>query len=396
MIKNTIHELTSSSIARWTLVSDLHTGFEHHPTVDQKMEKEREYESLLQRVPVSRNGYETLSLGQRARVRARVRTLIGKSLSNSTNGVGDRFFEDCERVAELFVQKAREFDACLPESDIHQALRNVWVFNSIQQYMGLQVGFTHPSFAYSLLYPYTDNWLDSDEPSRQDKQDFVRWLALRVEGGESGTEEVQKVQISNLIGMIEEGYPRKKFPEVYQSLLAILNAQRQSLRLQRTLPEDDEAALLPLSVAKGGTSVLADGILVQGELEPSHVEALFEYGVLLQLIDDLQDVDEDIRSGHWTPFAHALKRGYLDAITNRLFNYTRAVLTMMGKHAADQGRELCQIIERSCIGLVIEAVARHQLHYTAAYLEKVESVSPVRLSYLGSLRVRLERSYSGS
>jgi hypothetical protein len=393
VIKNIIDELTSSSISRWTSASDLHHGFKDHLTVDQKVEKEREYESLLQRAPVSRRGYESLSLGQRARVRARVRALIGKTLSHSRNGVGDRFFEDCERVAESFIQRAREFDAFLPESDIHQALRNVWVFNSIQQYLGLQVGFTHPSFAYSLLYPYTDNWLDSDEPSRKEKQDFVRWLGLRVEGEESETEETQKVLISNLIGMIEEDYPRRRFPEVYQSLLAILDAQRQSLRLQNTPPEVDEAKLLPLSVAKGGTSVLADGFLVQGKLEPSHVEALFEYGVLLQLIDDLQDVDEDIHSGHWTPFAHALKRGFLDAITNRLFNYTRAVLAEMGKHAAEQGKDLCQIIERSCIGLIIEAVARHQSHYTVTFLEKMESVSPVRLSYLGSLRMRLERRY---
>jgi hypothetical protein len=393
MFKHNIDELTLNSLSRWALVPDAQPGFKDHVTLRQKKEREKEYDLLLQKAPLSSGGYKSMGPDERARARARVRTLVGMTLSHTKDGLGGRFFEDCERVAETFVGKAKEFDPTLPENDIHQALRNVWVFNSIQHYLGHPVEFTQPSFAYSLLYPYTDNWLDSTGPTGEEKQDYVRWLTKRVEGEETAAGVVRSMPVSNLIRMIEVRFPRHVFPEVYQSLLAILSAQKESLRLHNTPPEAYEATLLPLTVKKGGTSVLADGFLVSGNLTHSHAEVLFEYGVLLQLIDDLQDVDEDVCSGHWTPFARALRLGVLDAITNRLFNFTRAVLATMGRHSTEEGAELCQIIERSCVGLVMEAVARHQSYYSVTFLEMLESFSPVRLSYLGSLRVRLEERY---
>jgi hypothetical protein len=99
--------------------------------------------------------------------------------------------------------------------------------------------------------------------------------------------------LGRLIRMIEEEYPRPIFPDVHASLRAIHRAQIESLRLHDAPDHDYESELLPLTITKGGTSVLADGYLVTGDLSSSHAEAVFGYGVLLQLIDDLQDVDED-------------------------------------------------------------------------------------------------------
>ena len=51
----------------------------------------------------------------------------------------------------------------------------------------------------------------------------------------------------------------------------------------------DEQALLNFSIAKGGASVLTDACLVRGSLTDDEAKFMFAYGVVLQLMDDVQD-----------------------------------------------------------------------------------------------------------
>ena len=44
--------------------------------------------------------------------------------------------------------------------EIGQAMRNVWIMNISQVLLNVEVKFTNAIFAYSMLYPYTDNILD--------------------------------------------------------------------------------------------------------------------------------------------------------------------------------------------------------------------------------------------
>src|SRR5688572_5851656 len=63
-------------------------------------------------------------------------------------------------VSEEFVRLARTFDPTLSGEDIYQAGRNAWTANGLQWLLGLAVQITPSILAYSLLYPYTDNYLD--------------------------------------------------------------------------------------------------------------------------------------------------------------------------------------------------------------------------------------------
>ena len=53
---------------------------------------------------------------------------------------------------------ARKFDDDLPIGDIMQAMRNVWISNALQLLFGKEVYYSKANFAYSMLYPYTDNY----------------------------------------------------------------------------------------------------------------------------------------------------------------------------------------------------------------------------------------------
>jgi hypothetical protein len=64
------------------------------------------------------------------------------------------------RTTREFVENLKAFDPDLKIENVYQALRNVWIMNSLQIYLYLPIEYSDAIFAYSLIYPYTDNSLD--------------------------------------------------------------------------------------------------------------------------------------------------------------------------------------------------------------------------------------------
>jgi hypothetical protein len=64
---------------------------------------------------------------------------------------------------------ARPFDACLSTDNIVQACRNAWTACGLQPLLGERVGITSSILGYSLLYPYSDNYLDRADISTEEK-----------------------------------------------------------------------------------------------------------------------------------------------------------------------------------------------------------------------------------
>jgi len=69
------------------------------------------------------------------------------------------FQEDFVRSTQMFVEKVKEFDPEFAIENVYQALRNAWIMNSIQMYLGLDVKLCDSLFAYSMIYPYMDNYM---------------------------------------------------------------------------------------------------------------------------------------------------------------------------------------------------------------------------------------------
>ncbi len=61
-----------------------------------------------------------------------------------------------------FLKVARHYDSEITIEDAFQAMRNVWIMNGLQLLMGMEIKLTPSVFAYSMLYPYTDNYLDDN------------------------------------------------------------------------------------------------------------------------------------------------------------------------------------------------------------------------------------------
>ena len=307
-----VHQLTEKYATLWRELPDTMPESSRRFTPWQQRENERKLESHLKEISTSFELNEGVPDADKPHISLdAIKAILGSSLL-SHDLLGNRYFEESERATKRFVREAREFDSTLSESDIHQAFRNLWVFNSIQMIFGREIELTPSSFAYSLLYPVTDNGLDSSGRTSDDKRAYVGWLSRWFEDGYCQPVDDWTEKTAELLLMIEQEYPRPEFCNVYLSLQAIHEAQTKSLLLQNIPPGYNEEDLTAITIEKGGTSVLVDGFLAAGCLNLAEADSFFEYGVLLQLIDDLRDVDEDRTNGHSTPFLRMVEGDGLD------------------------------------------------------------------------------------
>ena len=287
-------------------------------------------------------------------------------------------------ASEEFVRLSREFDPGLTGEDIYQAGRNAWTANGLQWLMGVPVRTTPSILAYSLHYPYTDNYLDDPGIAVPTKLAFNERFGLRLMGESILAHDRQERIIFELIRMIEEEYDRSVYPGVFQSLLDIHRAQVGSLALLHRDAVPGEVDVLGLSFDKGGTSVLADGYLVNGSLAEAQREYTYGHGIFAQLLDDLEDIEQDSQAGRLTMYSQPAGHWPLDALANRTFHFGRSVLS--GLDCFDVEEPVRRLIERGADLLLIEAIGRLDHHYSPSYLGELEAHSPFHFSFLRQRR----------
>ena len=286
--------------------------------------------------------------------------------------------EFTENVAE-FARMARRFDPLVSVADIYQAGRNVVTTHLLQLLWGLPVELNPAIFAYSMLYPYSDNYLDDPDLTPDDKLAFSERFRQRLLGKDIQPANANEQRIFALVTMIEEQYERLSYPHVYGSLLAIHQGQTKSLAmLHKAGPY--EVDVLGISLEKGGTSTLADGYLAAGNLTPLQAEFAFGLGAFLQLGDDLEDVLQDQKSGIQTVFTQNAAAWPLDGVTNRTMQFGLKVLELL--EALKTPWILQDFIQKSLFQPFVTAIHRARWLYTKRYRRDVEALSAFRYSHL--------------
>ncbi len=287
-------------------------------------------------------------------------------------------------------RNARRFDPSINAEDIYQATRNAWTAGGLQMLLGHEMRLTPAIFAYSMLYPYTDNYLDDTRISSEEKRKFNARIRQRLSGEMIAPNDKAETNIWELFELIEGQYPCAEFPQVYASLLAIHRAQENSLRQQRSSLSLNTADILKLSFEKGGASVLADGHLAAGSLSREEAQFIFGWGALLQLVDDLQDLRQDRRDGGRTIFTQAAGSVPLDQLTSHTLSFGHQVMRRM-----DQMPIHCQplkgMIQKSYMSLLIWSAGECAEFYTRDYLAELETHSPFRFASLAARRKQVAK-----
>lgn len=308
------------------------------------------------------------------------RHLLYEGLDFTAQQLHVLFSEELLDVSRQFVRQARQFDSALTFNEIFQACRNMWVMNGLQIVLGLPVKLTSSVFAYSLLYPYTDNLIDDPDISADDKARFSTNFHERLAGHSPQPRTSTERIIFSLVDMIEAEYPRSAFPDVYESLLAIHDAQTRSMRLLHAGDSLSESETLEICLAKGGTSVVADGYLVAGTLTKDQEFFLFGYGAYLQLLDDIQDAQEDRAAGLHTVFSRSNE--FLESKVNMTHWFSSMVMQNLPLFGSQHLEIFSSLMRKSMELLVIGAIAHTSDLYSAAYVLEMESYSPFSFSYL--------------
>jgi hypothetical protein len=285
-----------------------------------------------------------------------------------------------KNVSKDFFYQARKFGPELSPENIYQGLRNVWIMNGVQLMMGIPVEITPSVFAYSMIYPYSDNLLDEDTLSDAEKKAFSRRFNDRLHGLKSEPQSHAESQLFTLVGMFEEQFPRTQFPEVYASLYAIQKGQTRSLELINCNGLED-AVIREICFEKGGASVLADGYLVAGRLNPGQERALFGYGIYLQLLDDIQDVKEDTQAATKTLFSCRGKQD-LGLMMNKTIHFGRSVLEELRCFNGTDMDKLLPLMNRSIETMMIESAGLNPPGFSPAYLQNLEKHSPLRFEFI--------------
>lgn len=281
--------------------------------------------------------------------------------------------DEFAEMATQFVRRARQFDPQISFADIYQAARNVITTNMLQRLWGMPVEMNQALFAYSMLYPYTDNYLDDPALSNSQKLAFSQRFNQRLEGDAVRPENAHEARIFDLVGLIEAEYDRRLYPQVFHSLLAIQRAQTRSLALLQPGAAPYTLDVLGISLEKGGTSTLADGYLAAGNLTPLQAEFAFGLGAFLQLGDDLEDVLEDRRAGIQTVFSQVAGRWPLDILTNRTMHFGLRIFDLLDDLGASP--VLCQFVRQCTFQPFVTAVHRARKLYTRPYLRQIEQRS---------------------
>ena len=386
-----VESSVSASIADWN--TSAHSPIHNGPTFSPRDQERKEaaYDEALRAVEreakLARRGKAEGREAQR-RIVAIFPRFASLALGLEDHAV-DLLTQGFLPIGTQFAQWSRRFDPNLTMADTIQACRNAWTVCGIQPLLGDRMQMTPSVLGYSLLYPYSDNYLDSAKIPTARKLEFSARFRDRLCGLPLAPHDRHDSAVWAMVRLIEEEFPRRCFPRVYESLLAIHQAQENSMAQLKRSPRASDSELLRLSCAKGGTSVLADACLSHGYLSDAEARFAFDWGVLLQLGDDLQDVKDDLKHGAATLFSRAATAGIpLDHLVRQLLAFSETVADQIDQlpHGDPALKRLLRMSWRS---LILMAVARSHRFFSRGFLAEFEPASPFRFDFLRARHKKL-------
>ena len=133
---------------------------------------------------------------------------------------------------------------------------------------------------------------------------------------------------------------------------------------------------------KGSTSVLADYLFATTDWTEYEENFYLKFGFLLQLVDDLQDIDEDRKSGNHTLMTEAEKQQKLEQCTNRLLWFTWNVIREFNPiNPALKG-----FVLKYCVEISLITAAMNQQFFSGEYLKALEPYLPFSADFLKKMK----------
>ena len=357
---------------------------------EKKMENSEYLKKNVERLNQQICKVPTISIGQKKWQRKTFKmiweilkeeTIVSAHKSLSIETTKD-FIEELQN----FLRLEREFSPSLSLEDAGQAIRNYVVYMMFEE-MNRQpssqtvnldsskskIGLNTAAFGYSMLYPFTDNYIDDINLCTEQKQQYNQMIRDKIEGNPVFPKCEHEEKTCALLQMIEDSYPRKEDNTIFTLLLMMLEAQEMSL-----LQQDNAAPLsfeerFYISLYKGGISVLIDRYFVRRKLTEQDLFFYFAFGFFLQLADDLQDIECDKENGHHTLFTLNTSPAKEEALVNQLLHF---VTDITNAYLADNN-SFKEFVLYSCQLLIYSSAIGSRKFFSEEYIKKLEDFLPV-------------------
>lgn len=312
--------------------------------------------------------------------------------------MGGELLDAFERETKNFIQKIREFDETLEPEQIWQAMRNYFIYGMIVEMQGEEQNADDPILAYSLLYPYTDNYIDDEKISGKEKARYNCMIGQKLKGEAAEPGNLLEEKTCRLLDMILDAYEGEAKSKVALTLLQLLEAQSCSIGQMKQGIEEER--ILEISIWKGGTSVLADYLFATADWRGSEEEFYLKFGFMLQLVDDLQDIEEDGKAGSYTLMTNAAREKRLEEQINRLLWF---IWSEIGAFVP-RNPGLKGFVLKNCIGISLLSAATIGCSggnarggvLSKEYIKALEPYLPVSVEFIKRMKVQKKREqYAG-
>jgi len=286
-----------------------------------------------------------------------------------------------EQLTE-FLRQTRQFAPELSIDGIGQAARNYIVYLMFDELNQMDHNFNTACFGYSMLYPFTDNYIDSNEHSDEEKKQYNQLIRDKIEGNLIYPNSTHQKKTCELLQAIESKYPRDNNPTIFNLLLMMLEAQENSLLQQTIIDTLTIEERLDISLYKGGISVLIDRFFVEKEITEDDLHFYLEFGFFLQLADDLRDIEEDSKNGNQTIFTLDLRFEHQEKIVNKMLQF---LYRIMNSYLVENN-DFKNFILSNCYQLIYLSVAGSKCFFSKEYLDKLENYLNISYLYLDKLK----------
>jgi hypothetical protein len=281
-----------------------------------------------------------------------------------------------------FLYHVRKFAPELSFEGIGQATRNYIVYAMFKQLNQMPSEFNKACFGYSMLYPFTDNYIDSDNFSAKQKIEYNQIIRDKIEGKDVLPKTLHQKKTCELLQAIESVYPRDCNSTIFTLLLMMLDAQEDSICQQNKGVQLTTDERLNISLYKGGISVLIDQFFVKNDFTEDDLNFYLGFGFFLQLVDDLQDMKEDYEQGNQTIFTVDMDCAKVEKIVNKLINFIHQITS---SYQSNNDSFLIFLLE-NCYQLIYLSLAGSKEFFSKEYLDKLENFSLVTYSFLSNLK----------
>ncbi len=308
--------------------------------------------------------------------------------------MGGELLDAFERETKNFIGRVRGFDEALEPEQIWQAMRNYFIYGMIVEMQGGEQNADDPILAYSLLYPYTDNYIDDKKISREKKAQYNRMIGRKLKGEavEPGNRLEEKT--CRLLDMILSAYEGEAKNKVVSVLLQLLEAQ--SCSIGQMKQDIEEERILEISIRKGGSSVLADYLFATEDWREQEEKFCLKFGFILQLVDDLQDIEEDEKAGSHTLMTNAAKEKRLEEQVNRLLWFIWSEINAF----VPKNPRLKEFVLKNCIEISILSASAagsagggsRKVFFPEGYLKALEPYLPVSIEFIKRMKIQKKRN----